>query len=93
MMNLITDIEIKCENCGQVHVVPKDLLEPNVSSYASCMGDELESTIDDSIICDKCQNEIHFVITGYEYPVGSHNYDEYEIHGGEFIQEPKMEII
>ncbi len=57
------------------------------------MGDEIEYIIEDFIICDECQNEIRFVIRGYEYPVGAYNYDDYEIFGGDFIQEPNMGII
>ena len=93
MMNLLVDIEIRCEKCGLIHVIPKDFLEPSVSSYERNMGDEIEYIIEDSIVCDECQNEIRFVIRGYEYPVGAYNYDDYEIFGGDFIQEPNMGII
>lgn len=33
------------------------------------------------------------MIRGYEYLVGAYNYDDYEIFGGDFIQEPNMGII
>ena len=38
-------------------------------------------------------NEISFRISGYEYPVGAFNYEDCEIAGGRFEEEPHMGVI
>lgn len=45
------------------------------------------------IECDHCDNEISFRISGYEYPVGAFNYEDCEIAGGCFEEEPYMSFI
>mgnify|MGYP007077726381 CR=1 FL=1 len=45
---------------------------------------KIEYRYDGVIVCEECGNEIQFRISGFEYPVGAYNYDDYEIYGGEF---------
>ena len=45
------------------------------------------------IECDQCDNEISFRISGYEYPIGAFNYEDSEITGGRFEEEPHMGVI
>ena len=54
------------------------------------MGEAYEHRIEQSVSCPCCGNEIFFRISGYEYPAGAYDYDDYEIDGGEFLKEPKM---
>ena len=57
------------------------------------MGDEIEYRYDGVIVCEECGNEIQFRISGFEYPVGAYNYDDYEIYGGDFEKSPIVGIV
>ena len=57
------------------------------------MGEEIEYRHEGFIECDNCGNEISFRISGYEYPVGAFNYEDSEIAGGRFEEEPHMGVI
>lgn len=57
------------------------------------MGEEIEFRHEGYIKCDQCDNEISFRISGYEYPIGAFNYEDSEITGGQFEEEPHMGVI
>lgn len=57
------------------------------------MGEEIEFRHEGYIECDHCYNEISFRISGYECPVGAFNYEDCEIAGGGFVEEPRMGVI
>ena len=57
------------------------------------MGEEIEFRHEGYIKCDQCDNEISFRISGYEYPIGAFNYEDSEITGGRFEEEPHMGVI
>lgn len=57
------------------------------------MGEEIEFRHEGYIECDQCGNEISFRISGYEYPIGAFNYEDSEIAGGRFEEEPHMGVI
>ena len=57
------------------------------------MGEEIEYRHEGGIECGNCGNEISFRISGYEYPVGAFNYEDCEIAGGRFEEEPHMGVI
>ena len=95
-MELESDIFIRCECCGYVFGVHKDEIEFEAYGYdhgENGMGDEVEYRYDGVIECENCGNEISFRISGFEYPVGAFDYEDYEIEGGEFTEEPHMVVV
>ena len=95
MMELLGDIVIRCDSCGEVLVLDKNDFEPETYSYdhgENAMGEEIEYIIQDEIVCS-CRNRITFRISGFEYPVGAFNYESHEIFGGSFEEYPHMAII
>ena len=95
-MEIESDIFIRCERCGCVFGIHKDEIEFEAYVYdhgENGMGDEVEYRYDSAIECRNCGNEICFRISGFEYPVGAFNYEDYEIEGGDFIEEPHMIIV
>ena len=95
MMELLGDIVIRCDSCGEVIVLDKNDYDPETYSYDhgdNAMGEEIEYIIQDDIVCS-CKNRISFRISGSEYPIGGFNYESNEIFGGEFDEKPQMGII
>ena len=95
-MEMESDIFIRCKHCGCVFGIHKDEIEFESYVYEhgeNGMGDEVEYRYDSVIECRNCGNEICFRISGFEYPVGAFNYEDYEIEGGDFIEEPHMIIV
>ena len=43
--------------------------------------------------CPKCGREISYRISGYEYPLGAYEYEDNEIYGGDFDEEPQMAVV
>lgn len=71
-------------------------LKPKLKKHiveALLEGDEIEYRYDGVIVCEECGNEIQFRISGFEYPVGAYNYDDYEIYGGDFEKSPIVGIV
>ena len=96
MMELLEDVFIRCGRCGKVTRIHKEdfVFESYVYDRGeNCMGEEIEYRHDGYIECDHCGNEISFRISGYEYPVGAFNYEDCEIDGGRFEEEPHMGVI
>lgn len=95
MMELLSDIVIRCDSCGEIIVLDKDNFEFETYSYdrgENAMGEEIEYVIQDEIVCS-CGHRVSFRISGFEYPIGAFNYESNEILGGEFEEEPHMGII
>lgn len=95
MMELLGDIVIRCDSCGDVIVLDKDSFEFETYSYdhgENAMGEEIEYVIQDEIVCS-CGHRVSLRISGFEYPVGAFNYESNEILGGEFEEEPHMGVI
>ncbi len=94
MMHILNDFYIKCNNCGLRTKVIADNLE--CESYVIVedqpMGDEIEHDFTGEFCCDKCQSSISFIIRGYEYPAGAYNYSDSECSGGEFVNEPAVDM-
>ncbi len=59
----------------------------NITNYP------IEYRYEGGIVCEHCGNEISFRISGYEYPVGAFNYEDCNITGGRFEEEPHMGVI
>ena len=92
MMRIPNDFYIKCDKCNHVSLVETDGLDYETSVYDRPMGEEIEYTFHGEICCEKCHSWIEFCIRGCEYPVGAFNYSDAECHGGEFVDEPTVEI-
>ena len=95
MMELLGDIVIRCDSCGEVIVLDKNDYDPETYSYdhgENAMGEEIEYIIQDEFLCT-CRNKISFQITGFEYPIGAFNFERSEIFGGEFEEPPHMGVI
>ena len=96
MMELLEDVSIRCSGCGKMVRIHKEDLEFDSCVYdhgENGMGEEIEYRHKSSITCDHCHNEISFRISGYEYPVGAFNFEDYKISGGCFEKEPHMGVI
>lgn len=96
MMELLEDVIIRCSRCGKVTGIRKE--DFDFESYVyDCddnrMGEEIEFRYKGYIDCDQCGNEISFRISGYEYPIGAFNYEDSEITGGRFEDNPHMGVI
>lgn len=96
MMELLEDVFIRCGRCGKVTGIHKE--DFDFESYVydhgeNGMGEEIEYRHEGGIECGNCGNEISFRISGYEYPVGAFNYEDCEIAGGRFEEEPHMGVI
>lgn len=92
MMRISNDFYVKCDKCNNVLLIEADSLDYETSVYDRQMGEEIEYDFRGEICCEKCHSWIEFSIRGYEYPVGAFNYSAAECHGGEFIDEPSVEI-
>ena len=92
-MDLLNDVVIQCEECGNRIVIQKEYLEPECSSYERGMGAEIAYDIYEECDCEVCGNHINYRISGYEYPAGCFNYEDNEIHGGRFLERPCMGIV
>lgn len=96
MMELLDDVFIRCDRCGRVTGIHKEDFDFETYVYdrgENSMGEEIEYRHDGYIECDECRNEISFRISGYEYPVGAFNYEDNEITGGCFEEEPHMGVV
>lgn len=91
-LTLVNDLVIQCSNCGKVHVIDKDSLELNTSSYERQMGEEVECDLEGDCLCDNCGNYMQYKVRGFEYPVGCLNYDDSECYGGKFMQSPTVGV-
>lgn len=96
MMELLEDVFIRCGRCGKVIGIHKE--DFDFESYVydrgeNRMGEEIEYRHEGGIECEHCDNEISFRISGYEYPVGAFNYEDCDIAGGRFEEEPHMGVI
>lgn len=96
MMKLIEDVFIRCGSCGKVTGIHKE--DVDFESYVydhgdNSMGEEIEFHHKGYIECAQCGSGISFRISGYEYPVGAFDYENSEIAGGRFEEEPHMGVI
>ena len=80
MMKLMEDVIIRCGRCGKVSGIHK--ADVDFESYVYDHGD------------NRMGEEIEFYHKGYiEYPVGAFDYEDSEIEGGQFEEEPHMGVI
>lgn len=91
-LELAHDLVVKCDSCGKIHVIDKDFLDVETFSHERQMGAEIEYNFDGEIQCDDCGNYLRCIIRAFEYPVGALNYDDYECHGGKFLQSPEVAV-
>ena len=57
-MDLLNDVVIQCEECGNRIVIQKEYLEPECSSYERGMGAEIAYDIYEECDCEVCGNHI-----------------------------------
>ena len=91
-LELKNDLVIQCDECGAVHIIDKDFLDVDTYSYERNMGAEVEYDFIGECNCDQCGNFLHYIVRGYEYPVGALNYSDYECKGGHFLQSPSLDV-
>ena len=93
MMELINDVRIICHGCGEEIIIPKDELDFDSYGEERNMGTSIEYFSENEYTCGCCGNNIHFRISGWEYPMGAYDYHDSEIRGGEFAEDPIMEMV
>lgn len=91
-MILTNDLYIVCSDCGNRIVISKNEIEPETLSYEREMGAEIQHDFNGIYNCERCTNEISFIISGYEYPVGAFNYQNCKVNGGRFFINPEITI-
>ena len=70
-LELKNDLVIQCDECGAVHIIDKDSLDVDTYAYERNMGAEVEYDFIGECNCDQCGNFLHYIVRGYEYPVGA----------------------
>ena len=96
MMELLNDVFIRCGRCGHTFGLHKEDLDIECNVYdrgENSMCEEAEYRIEGYTECPECGHEISFRISGFEYPVGAYNYEDNEIDGGKFDEEPQMAVV
>ncbi len=96
MMELLNDVFIQCGHCGYKFGLHKEELDIECYVYdrgENSMGEEAEYRIEGFTECPECGQEISFRVSGYEYPLGAYNYEDNEIDGGYFDEEPQMGVV
>lgn len=96
MMELLNDVFIRCGRCGHTFGLHKEDLDIECNVYdrgENSMGEEAEYRIEGYTECPECGHEISFRISGFEYPVGAYNYEDNEIDGVKFDEEPQMAVV
>ena len=96
MMELLDDVFIRCGHCRHSLGIHREEFDIECNVYdrgENSMGDEAEYRIEGYAECPECGNEITFRISGYEYPMGAYNYEDNEIEGGEFEEDPQMGVV
>ena len=84
---------IKCKKClTEYNILPEDFDGPDAASDERNMGYEIQFSWNYEVNCQNCQNEMHILIEGYEYPQGVFNYEEFTAHGCILIKNPVLEI-
>lgn len=81
MVNLRGEGLIECEECQNKIIVHSENFEYSAASSERSMGSEIQHNFYEEFVCDKCGNEISFLLVGVEYPIGSNNHESYEIKG------------
>lgn len=76
---------LECEVCQNQIEVYRDELEYKTETIERNKGLEKVHIFSGEFICDECANNIFFSLIGSEYPLGTYNYAENEIFGGEKI--------
>lgn len=90
-MELENNLLIQCK-CGNIIEVDKNSLDVDTYSYERSMGEEIEYDFVGECTCGECGRDILVKVFGYEYPAGAFNYSSCKCEGGEFLQEPSVEI-
>lgn len=81
MVNLTGEGIIECEECQNKMEIYSENFEYSSNSSERGMGPEVQHSFYEELTCDKCGNEISFSLLGVEYPIGSNNFENYEIEG------------
>lgn len=95
-MELLNDILIRCQKCGEEIKIHKDEFSFETYSYdhgENGMGEEIEFRTEHTFKCDNCHNSISLSLFGSEYPAGAFNYVDKQIEGGNFVEEPEMGVV
>lgn len=96
MMELLDDVFFRCGHCRHSLGIHREEFDIECNVYdrgENSMGDEAEYRIEGYAECPECGNEITFRISGYEYPMSAYNYEDNEIEGGEFEEDPQMGVV
>lgn len=92
MLRIQNNFFIQCKHCDELVMIEVEDMSCDVYSYDRPMGDEIEYNFYGETYCENCQSIIKCSIIGYEYPVGAFNYSSFNCVGGEFLDEPILNI-
>ena len=93
MVKLSDILQIRCNTCNHEIRVRSDCLTHDTVPYERDMGEEIEHDFFSELSCENCNSQINIRIKVFEYPVGVHNYNNYECDGGEFVNPPETIVV
>lgn len=81
----------KCKNCGTINTISdfEALLDfEAISGSERGMGQETHYQSFQPFLCKRCDDEIKVWFNIWEYPIGSHNFEDFEIENGILLEHP-----
>ena len=79
-MELLNDVIIQCEECGNIIVIKKEYLDAETSSYERQMGPEVEHYFDvEDWDCVECGKRFRVHGSIWEYPLGAYNWEDINV--------------
>lgn len=91
MIQLETNIRVKCKSCGYINEIIPDSFEEKSLSYERPMGIGTDYTFTTEYICNQCKKNIVVKIYVSEYPANTLERMSYECEGAQMIEVPCSE--
>lgn len=91
-MDVNGSVLVQCNQCGHIQLIDKSNFDDYVSEWERNMGPEIEHEFAHDCECELCGEEFSIRLYGYEYPVGSFNYQNSYAEGCRIIYEPSIVV-
>ena len=88
----LKDVVVECSRCHhQMTFQCNDVEDESEAIDERSMGTEYQHTWKVEFDCEKCGETISLSVDMWEYPIGCVNYQEQQIDGASFVNEPEIE--